>query len=152
MIKEITINEEKQNICRLVLSDLPEWFGIEESTEVYIKEVANYPFIGLYVDGEVAGFYSLREENKETLDMYVLGLRKKYHGKGYGKLLQDYVKNYARNRGYKRLIVLTLSSKHSDTFYAKTRDFYHKQGFVDVYESDKIWDEHNPTLIMLNTL
>ncbi len=152
MIKEITDVLLKQSICEEVLRDLPEWFGIEESTKQYIADVANYPFIAMYEDNDVVGFYSLREENKDTLDMFVLGTKKKYHGLGYGTKLQEYVFEYALKHNYKYCMVLTLSKAHKDKGYALTRDFYHKMGFVDVYESNKIWDESNPTQIMIKRI
>lgn len=151
MIREITDDIEKQRIAREILIDLPEWFGIEEALNDYVDSVVKYPFIVIEED-EVIGFYSLREENPETLDMYVLGIKKKYHGKGYGSKLQNFIDAWAKEKGYKRLIVLTLSSKSTDKNYAMTRDFYHKVGFVDMYESDKIWDEYNPTLIMMKVI
>ena len=151
-IIEIDNNELKQKICEEVLKDLPEWFGIDEATAYYIKEVAKYPFIAVYIDNKAIGFYSLREENKDTLDMYVLGIKKKYHNQGIGTKLQDYVQEYAKKRNYKYLMVLTLSSSHKDLNYKLTRDFYHKYGFVDIFESDKIWDKSNPTQIMIKKI
>ena len=150
--KEVTDNDIKQQITEDVLRDLPEWFGIEEATRHYIDEVVKYPFIALYVEDKAIGFYSLREENKDVLDMYVLGIKKEYHGKGLGTKLQDYVNEYAKNNGYSYVIVLTLSDKHPDKGYALTRDFYHKNGFIDIYQSDKIWDPTNPTQIMMKKL
>lgn len=152
MFKFIENDKEKQVICQEVLQDLPEWFGIEESTKAYIDTVKDYPMYAVYDKEELVGFYSLREENKDVLDMYVLGIKKKYHGKGYGTILQETVNKFAKSKGYSYLIVLTLSKKHKDIGYAKTRDFYHKMGFVDMYESDKIWDKSNPTQIMMKIL
>ena len=37
-IKEITHKKEKEIISRDILNDLPEWFGMPESTEEYIKD------------------------------------------------------------------------------------------------------------------
>lgn len=152
MIKEITDNNLKKKIATEVLRDLPEWFGIEESTQEYIKQVEQYPLIVIYEGEDVVGFYSLREENKYTLDMYVLGIKKKYHGLGYGTKLQHYVFEYAIKMKYQYVMVLTLSQSHGDEGYKKTRDFYHKMGFVDIYESNKIWDPSNPTQIMVKKL
>ena len=152
MIKEIILDKQKSEICSVVLSDLPEWFGIEESLNMYISDVKKYPMFAFYQDDEVCGFYSLREENKTTLDMYVLGVKKKYHHLGIGSKLQKFVNEYALDNNYENLIVLTLSDKHSDKNYALTRKFYLKQGFKPLYESDKIWGKENPTLIMIKNL
>lgn len=152
MIKEIKDNTLKQLICSDILRDLPEWFGIEESTKEYIDNVIKYPFIAYYVDDEAVGFYSLRKENENTLDMYVLGIKKSYHNLGIGRKLQEYVFEYAVDNNYKYCMVLTLSKSHSDKNYGQTRAFYHKMGFVDIFESNKIWDEHNPTQIMIKKI
>ena len=152
MIKEITDEVLKSEICKEVLSDLPEWFGIEESLNMYISEVKKYPMFAYYDNCCLCGFYSLRRENIETLDMYVLGAKKKYHHQGIGSKLQEEVNKYALSNGYKQLIVLTLSDKHPDINYKKTREFYLKQGFKPLYESDKIWGKDNPTLVMFKNV
>lgn len=38
LVKEIKDKEQKAEISREVLSDLPEWFGMPESTEEYITD------------------------------------------------------------------------------------------------------------------
>ena len=152
MIKEVFDDIIKEQIAKSVLLDLPEWFGREESRKRYIENVKKYPFIALYVDMEPVGFYSLREENINTLDMYVLGMKKEYHGKGYGTALQQYVFDWAKTNGYEMVMVLTLSKSHPDIHYAKTRQFYHKQGFVNLYETNKIWGKEYPTQIMIKKL
>lgn len=40
-LKEIIDYTEKQDITRLILEALPEWFGISEARENYIKESKN---------------------------------------------------------------------------------------------------------------
>lgn len=152
MIKIINNDIMKSQICESVLRDLPEWFGREESLKKYIENSKKYPMVALFEEGEAIGFYSLRQENETTLDMYVLGLKKKYHGRGFGKVLQDYVTEWAKEQGYAYLMVLTLSKSHGDKGYAKTREFYHRCGFVDIYETNKIWTEEYPTQIMVKKL
>lgn len=139
----------KQEVAQEVLKDLPEWFGIDEATVQYIEQVKKYPFFAVYKRDEIVGFYSLREENKDTLDMFVLGIKKKYHHQGIGTMLHNYVLEYARAQKYKYLMVLTLSKEHKDTNYKVTRAFYHKLGFVDLYQSDKIWGKESPTQVMV---
>ena len=76
MIKEVIDDIIKEQIAKSVLLDLPEWFGREESRKKYIENVKKYPFITFYVEDDLIGFYSLREENENTLDMYVLVIKK----------------------------------------------------------------------------
>ena len=42
-IMEIQEPAEKQRIARAILEALPDWFGIEESREGYIKDSAELP-------------------------------------------------------------------------------------------------------------
>ncbi len=45
IIKQIENPTEKAAIAKQVLDDLPEWFGIPESTANYIEKSKNMPFL-----------------------------------------------------------------------------------------------------------
>jgi GNAT superfamily N-acetyltransferase len=152
IINFVSNNDEKQFIAKTILRDLPEWFGIEASTNEYIKNVAKYPLIGAFLNGQAVGFYSIREENNRVLDMYVLGVLKKYHNQGIGTKLQAFVDAYAYSHNYQYLMVLTLAEKVKNKEYLQTRKFYLKQGFIDFYQNDRIFDAYNPCQIMLKTV
>ncbi|MFP4078903.1 MAG: GNAT family N-acetyltransferase [Candidatus Izemoplasmataceae bacterium] len=142
----------KQQITKEVLDDLPEWFGIEEATQMYIDHVKEKPFLAVYDADTIVGFYALREENRDTLDMYVLGVKKAYHAQGIGAQLQTRVDTFAKEKGYRFLIVLTLSKSRPNQAYAKTRAFYERMGFRAVYENENIWDPSNPAELYIKVL
>ncbi|MFW5913986.1 MAG: GNAT family N-acetyltransferase [Bacillota bacterium] len=142
----------KQRITKEVLNDLPEWFGIDEATETYVENVKDKPFLAVYDADTIVGFYALREENSDTLDMYVLGVKKAYHGQGIGVQLQNRVEAYAKDKGYRFLIVLTLSPSRPDSAYAKTPEFYERMGFRALYEDERIWDSDNPAVLYIKNL
>lgn len=58
-IIEILDKEEKKAISKEVLNDLPEWFGLSESTQKYINDSQNKPFVAAYVNDEPVGFMVL---------------------------------------------------------------------------------------------
>lgn len=152
---KITLIEDlhtKEAIARTILRDLPEWFGIEESTTEYIQNVQKYPLVAAYINDMPVGFYSIRQENKDVLDMYVLGVLKEFHGKGVGTQLQYFVDDYAKQKHFKYLMVLTLAEKVQNKEYLQTRQFYLNQGFIDFYQNDDIFDKNNPCQIMLKKL
>ena len=60
MIEQIQDSREKERIARRVLESLPEWFGIAESREEYIRESVDQPFFACYADGQAAGFLCLK--------------------------------------------------------------------------------------------
>lgn len=151
-IKLIEKTIEKKRIATEVLRNLPEWFGIEESTLGYIENVQNYTFIAAYIEDTAVGFYSVREENRHVLDMYVLGVLKEFHNQGVGTELQKFVDNYALEKGYDFLMVLTLAEKVRNPEYLLTRRFYLNMGFIDFYQDDNIFDKKNPCQIMIKKL
>ena len=50
-IRQIEHAEEKRTICRAILEALPEWFGIPEAREEFIRESADRLFFAA-MDGE----------------------------------------------------------------------------------------------------
>lgn len=87
IIKEITDKEDKENIAKEILFDLPQWFGLTESTKHYIEEGKKLPFFSCFKEERAVGFLVLRETGKATLEIYVMGVQQRYHRKGIGKAL-----------------------------------------------------------------
>ena len=48
MIEFVLDKEKKESIAKEILFNLPEWFGLPESTETYISESKDYPFWASY--------------------------------------------------------------------------------------------------------
>lgn len=148
-IDKIDDNLKKSAIANDILRSLPKWFGIEESIKEYVKGVCYKDFFLASKDTEYVGFFAIDYPHKNVANLYVLGIKEAYHHKGVGTMIYSHVEDYIKSLGYRYISVQTLSPKSSDEYYAKTREFYHKQGFVDAYESDKIWGENNPFLLMV---
>jgi len=45
IIKEINYEQEKKEISTSILESIPNWFGIQESTQENISESSNLPFL-----------------------------------------------------------------------------------------------------------
>ena len=50
-IQEIVDKTEKETIARDILNGLSEWFGMPDSTEEYIQDSQDKPFIAGFIDG-----------------------------------------------------------------------------------------------------
>ena len=99
-IKQIHSDKEKENITRMILESLPEWFGISEARETYIAGSQDKPFF-CALDGEsTVGFLYLKETGRHTVELAVMGVRKEYHRKGIGGALFDAAKKEAKKQGY----------------------------------------------------
>lgn len=60
IIKEISDKKEKEKISREFLEDLPEWFGLPESTEDYIKKSHDKLFLACLLESDPVGFMVLK--------------------------------------------------------------------------------------------
>lgn len=68
--------EERRRVAREILTDLPEWFGIPESTEEYIRESARLPFFAAEENGRFIGFMAMKETSPHTCEIYVCGVKR----------------------------------------------------------------------------
>ena len=69
MIEDITTG--KSEVCKHVLDDLPEWFGLEDAKAKYIADVAALTMIVARQSNETIGFVALKEHNEFTAELYV---------------------------------------------------------------------------------
>jgi len=76
MICFITDKKQKEKIAESVLLDLPEWFGLPESTREYIEKSPNMPFWAAMEGENPRGFIVLKETSPHTAEIYVMGVKK----------------------------------------------------------------------------
>lgn len=150
-ITEILTAEEKQRIAREILADLPEWFGIPESTEEYIRESGDMPFFAAIQEDEAVGFMALKETSLYTAEIYVCGVKKRLHRCGAGRALFAAFRDYAAAHGYEYAQVKTVAAGCWPEYDA-TRLFYERLGFRALEVFPTLWNENNPCLIMVQKL
>lgn len=148
MIYIISDKEQKQQIARKVLADLPEWFGLPESTEEYINCSSNMPFWADLEDEHVRGFIVLKETSIYTVEIYVMGVRKDFHRQKIGENLFKVCYDYAKALGYSFIQVKTVREGCYKE-YDKTIAFYKKLGFKEFECFPTLWDKWNPCQIYI---
>lgn len=138
-----------------VLRALPEWFGIEEATQMYIDAAGENPTI-LALDAErenlTVGFVTLVQHSPSSAEVYVMGVLPDYHRRGVGRVLLESAEAYLRGKGALFLQVKTLSDKHPDEGYRETRAFYLAMGFVLLEEFPDLWGAANPCWQLIKLL
>jgi len=144
--------KEKEKIAREILQALPDWFGIEASTEEYVKTSKNLPFFALYHKEQPVGFVALKLHNPYTAEIYVMGVLKEFHRKGLGKALVSEVEGFCMENKMEFLTVKTLDISQESIAYEKTRKFYLSLGFKPLEVFPTLWDESNPCLFMAKCL
>ena len=141
----------RRAIAREVLEDLPEWFGIPESTEEYIRESGKMPFFAAVEGEDVLGFMALKETSPCTCEIYVTGVKKRAHRCGAGRAMFAAFEEFARTQGYRFVQVKTVAPGHYAEYDA-TVAFYRGIGFLPLEVFPTLWDERNPCLILVKTL
>jgi GNAT superfamily N-acetyltransferase len=138
---------ERSRICERVLRDLPDWFGIEEATAAYIRDVAELPTLAVGDDA----LLSLKLHTPRAAEVYVMGVRAERHREGLGTALLTAAEEHLRALGFEYLQVKTLGPSDPDEGYARTRAFYEARGFVPLEELHDLW-EQNPCLLLVKRL
>lgn len=148
IIKEIVDIKEKEKISREIPNDLPEWFGMLESTEEYITDSQDKPFIACFMDNEAVGFVVLNSTSVDCADIFVMGIKKNYHRMGIGRKLNDAYEELAKRLGYTYTQVKTVQSGYYKE-YDITNNFYKSVGYKELEVFPTLWDEWNPCQVYI---
>ena len=140
--------EARSRICREILTALPDWFGIEEAVDAYVRDVAGLP---TFAAGR-NGFLALKQHTEAAAEIYVMGVRPESRRRGLGTALLEAAESLLRARDVEYLQVKTLGPSEPSEHYAETRSFYTARGFRPLEELTAIWGEANPCLIMVKRL
>lgn len=143
--------DQKEHIAKEILADLPEWFGIPESTAEYVRCSKDLPFWAASEDGSVRGFLVLKETSPYTVEIYVMGILKRFHRHKIGKQLFDACYNYAKEKGYHYIQVKTVKEGCYKE-YDQTIGFYKSLGFKEFECFPTLWDEWNPCQVYIRSI
>lgn len=150
-ITQITDSLNKQNVTRLVLEALQDWFGIPEAREEYIAESDNKIFFCAFDSDRPVGFLYLKETGRDTVELHVMGVLKEFHRKGIGRELFNRAKVAAIEQGYSFMQVKTVQmGKYEE--YDRTNKFYLSLGFKEFEVFPALWDKWNPCQIYIMSL
>lgn len=108
MVIQVEDTKEKEIISRRILEALPDWFGIPDAREAYIKESANQQFFVAMKEEKPIGFLCLKETGKDTVELAVMGVLKEFHRHGIGRKLFMLAKEKAAKDGYSFIQVKTV--------------------------------------------
>jgi ribosomal protein S18 acetylase RimI-like enzyme len=149
-IAQVEDPEEKSRIASEILMDLPDWFGLPESTKAYIEEAKGLLLWVARTTDEVVGFVTLAESSPETGEIHCIGVKKALHRRGIGTRLYLALEEYAKDR-YKYLLVKTVEEGRYPE-YDRTVAFYKSLGFSKLGVFPTLWNEENPCLMMIKAL
>lgn len=138
---------KKEHIVKEVLADLPEWFGLPESTEEYILQARDLPLWVAQEDEKILRFITFKKTSESTCEIHCMGVKKANHGEGIGKRLFKAFETFSKEK-YEYIQVKTVDEGHYKE-YDQTISFYQSLGFKKLEVFPTLWDEWNPCLILI---
>ncbi len=131
---------------------LPEWFGIESSTQEYVEDARHLPTYLATPDGRPpVGILLVRRHFPAAAEVHLIAVHPEWHRRGVGRRLLSAVERDLAADGVRLLQVKTLGASRPDAGYERTRQFYVGMGFLPLEEMPDLWPG-NPCLIMVKPL
>jgi len=137
---------ERSRLAESILHALADWFGIEEATHSYIREVAS---LETFAAEDGSGFLSLKRHSPRAAEIYVIGVLPARHRQGVGTALVEAAESWCAANGVDYLQVKTLADTKADESYARTPAFYEAVGFVPLEVFPGLWGPRNPALVLV---
>lgn len=98
VIEEVKDENQKKAVVVEVLKDLPEWFGIPESTQAYIEGTTTLQVWTAYQESDLTGFVRLSYSSEDCAEIDCLGVKKAYQGRKIGSQLLATLESEARKK------------------------------------------------------
>ena len=150
VIEEVKDVNQKMAVVAEVLKDLPEWFGIPESTQAYIEGAKDLKVWATYQESDLTGFVSLSYSSEDCAEIDCLGVKKAYQGKGIGSQLLATLESEA-SKNVDFLQVKTVA-QGSNKDYDRTNVFYRSLGFKKLEIFPQLWGPQNPCQILIKKM
>lgn len=150
VIEEVKDANQKMAVVAEVLEDLPEWFGIPESTQAYIEGAKDLQVWAAYQDRDLAGFVNLSYSSEDCAEIDCLGVKKVHQGRGIGSQLLAALESEA-SKNVDFLQVKTVA-QGSNKDYDRTNVFYRSLGFKKLDIFPQLWGPQNPCQILIKKM
>jgi ribosomal protein S18 acetylase RimI-like enzyme len=148
---QIVSRRDPESVERL-LRLLPDWFGIEESVDEYIRDAESKPtYLAVTSRGEVVGALLVARHFAGAAEMHLLAVDPEHHRTGVGRALVERFERDMRDDGVHLLEVKTQGPSRLDEHYAATLAFYLAMGYEPLEELHGYWPE-NPCLILVKVM
>ena len=122
-----------EQLCRQITVDLPEYFGLPECNEHYASGVRARDNFAVKLGPNYLGLLSLEFPYPKNGNIYWMGVLRRHHNQGIGRMLMDAASHYASHLGAVTMTVETLAPDETDENYLKTYHFYEGQGFKPLF-------------------
>lgn len=145
-------NLQREKDCETILRSLPNWFGIEESIQMYVRDSSLVPSFGFASNSTLSGFISLKEHFPGAWEVHCIAVLATDRNGGVGSELLNHAERWLASKGVRFLQIKTIADTSADPFYAETREFYLKRGYEPIEVFSELWGPTNPALQLVKVL
>lgn len=136
---------------RRILEALPDWFGIPEAIDEYVRQASLLESFLALDEGAVCGVALVKRHFPESAELALIAVDPGLRGSGIGRRLVQSVEDDLAAQGCRLLEVHTVGPSYEHDGYAETRAFYEALGFLPMHEFTGLdWD--GPTLVLVKPL
>jgi GNAT superfamily N-acetyltransferase len=140
-------------VCRGILAGLSDWF-VAEAVEAYSADLPRaLSWVAVAPESEeVVGMLSLVRPQPKAFEVHLLAVARTQHGRGAGRALLSLGERFAAAQGARFMQVKTQAASKPDPFFESTRQFYGRLGYEALFESDRLWGDDNPVVVLVKAL
>ncbi|MCB1666510.1 MAG: GNAT family N-acetyltransferase [Pseudomonadales bacterium] len=138
--------------CEAILRSLPQWFGLEESLKMYVRDSRSLPTFAAKTSAGIAGFITLQQHFPAAWEVHCIAVSAHERGKGVGTILLSHTETWLAEQGVRFLQVKTIAASSPDPHYSATRAFYLNRGYIPVEEFPLLWSPTNPALLLIKAI
>lgn len=135
-----------------ILRSLPQWFGIEDSLQEYVRDSEAMPTFAASDDDGIVGFLTAKEHFPGAWEVHCLAVHAAWRNRGVGRGLHLHVEQWLAARGVRMLQVKTLGPSRASAAYDQTRGFYTALGYQPLEEFPLLWGPGLPVLQLVKML
>jgi GNAT superfamily N-acetyltransferase len=139
-------------LCRQLLRELPDWFGIPEAVDEYVVRAERATAVVAIANRLEVGLLTLVRHTEFAAEIDVMAVKPDYHRQGAGRRMIDRAEALLARDGIEYLQVKTLADTVEYEPYARTRAFYAACGFRPLQVFPDLWDPENPALQLVKRL
>jgi GNAT superfamily N-acetyltransferase len=139
-------------LCRELLNELPDWFGIPEAVDEYVATAERATAVVAIADRLEVGLLTLVRHTTFAAEIDVMAVKPDHHRLGIGRTMVDRAERVLTKDGIEYLQVKTLADTVEYEPYARTRAFYLACGFRPLQVFPDLWDPENPALQLVKHL
>jgi GNAT superfamily N-acetyltransferase len=139
-------------LCRQLLDELPDWFGIPEAVDEYVVKAERETTVVAIANRLEVGLLTLVRHTAFAAEIDVMAVKPDHQRQGVGRAILDRAEHLLAEDGVEYLQVKTLADTVDYEPYARTRAFYVACGFRPLQVFPDLWDPENPALQLVKRL